>query len=218
MKFFKNWVLNLSLLVLSLFSLAFSDQDEKAEILLRNSQAMLTNLEDLTARFQYEIVPTGKTAPVSLVGELSYKKGKYVINLNEHNIYNDLETEWLIIPEQNLAIANSYIPGESVNLVEYIYRVFDSPASSSYQGMVEQEGRQFHKIYLTMDPNFSSYRQAYVWIDAETKFPVKYAFVDARQVVTTYTFSEIRVNLGLVDSMFSFDPSADPNLEIQDQR
>ncbi|MDP5168727.1 MAG: outer membrane lipoprotein carrier protein LolA [Bacteroidia bacterium] len=189
---------------------------EDANQILRESKAKLESLQDLSAKFSYEISNPAMRA-VRKDGNVIYKGGKFVVKLNDMQVYCDGETQWFFLPEVNEVTVQDYDPEDEFS-IEYIFRVYQAAARARYDGTDQIHGATCHKIFLAVTDPALDYHQAHVWINTTTKLLEKVALVDKKQTKTTYEFSNIEVNKGLNNEIFKFKSSDHPGVDIYDER
>lgn len=194
----------------------FSVNADISQSVLSESKAMLESLGDFSAGFKYSI-SNPNMRPVAKTGNIKYKKGKYVIALDDQKIFCNGKTLWIYLPEVNEVSIMSYTEDEGVN-VESIFKIYESSTKSRYEGEVEVHGVACHKIFMAIQSDELDYNQAYVWINKKTKFLEKVVLVDRRQTQTIYEFLDIKTNVGFGDTEFEFDAKQYRGVTTYDER
>ena len=133
------------------------------------------------------------------------------------HVYCDGNTQWFFLPEMNEVTVQNYDPEDEFSL-EYIFRVYQASARARYDGTDQIHGATCHKIFLAVNDPSLDYHQAHVWINTSTKLLEKVALVDRKQTKTTYEFSAIQVDQGLVTNEFQFKNSEHPGVDVYDER
>lgn len=211
----KFWSLPLVLIGAMLVLVGFHPQEDPAQI-LRDSKTKLESLQDLSAKFSYEISNPAMRA-VKKNGSMMYKGGRFVVKLEDMHVYCDGQTQWFFLPQVNEVTIQDYDPDAEFS-IEYIFKVYQAAARSRYDGVEQIHGSNCHKIFLAVTDPSLDYHQAHVWINTTTKLLEKVALVDRKQTKTTYEFSNIEVNKGLATSIFQFRNAEHPNVEVYDER
>ena len=211
----KHW--KLPLLMVGIFCIfsAFTPEEDAARI-LRESKAKLESLQDLSAKFSYEISNPAMRS-VRKDGEVKYKDGMFVVQLDDMHVYCDGSTQWFFLPEMNEVTVQDYDPEDEFSL-EYIFNVYQAAARARYDGTDVVHGATCHKIFLAVSDPALDYNQAHVWINAATNLLEKVTMVDRKQTKTTYEFSRIVVDQGLANNVFQFSHSAHPGVDVYDER
>ncbi|MDX2250194.1 MAG: outer membrane lipoprotein carrier protein LolA [Bacteroidia bacterium] len=194
----------------------FSVSNDISGGILSESKAKLESLDDFSAGFKYSIT-NPNMRPVAKNGSIKYKKGKYVISLDDQKIFCNSKTLWIYLPEVNEVSIMSYTEDEGIN-VESIFKIYESSTKSRYEGENEIHGVVCHKIFMAIQSDELDYNQAYVWINKKTKFLEKVVLVDRKQTQTIYEFYDIKTNVGFGDVEFEFDPKQYRGVNIYDER
>ena len=216
-KFFMLPVAIAVFMVMSGFSTTGVDKDPSQNI-LEESKEKLRNLRDFSADFLYTI-QNPNLKPISQSGSILYKKGKYVIKLEDQELYCNGDILWIHIPAEDAADAElqkmDYDEEEGMN-VESIFNIYESSTESKYEGSETVHGVETEKIFLAIKNPDLDYNRAYVWINKRTKILEKVLLIDRRQTQTIYEFSNIKTNTGVLDSAFNFNEKDFPG-EIYDE-
>ncbi|RMG64586.1 MAG: outer membrane lipoprotein carrier protein LolA [Bacteroidetes bacterium] len=188
-----------------------------ADRILEESKTTLRSLNDFSADFTYELANPGMRNAVSKTGSLKYKQGKYVIKMDDQEIYCDLETLWIYLSEDNEVNIMDYDPEEGMD-VESIFNLYETSSQARYQGEKTVNGAACHHIYLAIKDADLEYNQAYLWINKQTKMLQKISLVNRTQTTTTYEFRNMETNTGLTDAAFRFDVAAHSGVDVYDER
>ncbi|RMG64585.1 MAG: outer membrane lipoprotein carrier protein LolA [Bacteroidetes bacterium] len=193
-------------------------QDPQAERVLRESKQKLESLQDFAANFSYVIDNPQMPRKVEpRTGKIRYKGGKYALLMPDQEIYCDLETLWIYLPEDKEVTIMPYDPEEGFTL-ESIFSIYEAHAKARYEGTESVHGITCDKIYLAIQDDDLDYNQAYVWVNPRTLLLEKVALIDRRQTTTTYEFVGLRANLGFAEGQFRFDPARHPGVTVLDER
>lgn len=203
------------------FLSGFTDlQDDRAEKILKSSKSTFDAQEDFTANFRYGLSssrPDKKTTSIEKTGTISFKKGMFLIDMEDQAVYCDKESQWVLLKEDKEVNIFDYDPDEGVS-VEAIFSLYESNAKTRYDGEETMNGKVYHKIFLAATDDAVDYNQVKLWINKKTNFLEKAVLIDRRQTVTTMEFSNISINNGLKDSIFRFDQSMHSNVDVYDER
>lgn len=213
----KNFGIVLPIIIASfLIVTGFTVQNDRSGTILSESRAKLESLDDFSANFKYAISNPNMKA-VAKSGTIKYKKGKYVITLDDQEIYCDGKTLWIYLPEVPEVSIMSYTEDESIN-VESIFKIYESSTRSRYEGEASVHGVACHKVFLAVQSDELDYNQAYVWINKKTKFMEKVVLIDRKQTQTTFEFSTINTNVGFEESDFQFNVKEHSDVPVYDER
>jgi len=198
-------------------TISYTQTDEKAENILKEYKIKLKSLKDYSAQFTYALSnPTGPS--ISKKGIIKTKGNKYIVQLEDQQIYCDGESLWVYLLELNEVNIMSYDPEEGFGL-ESVFKVQEANGPAKYAGIEPIQNRDHHKIILTkIDNTQLDYYRASLWIDVQTQLLSKAVLVNRMQTTTEFLFSAIQFNQGILDSEFVFDLSKYPNIEVYDER
>lgn len=207
------------LVILSLFGfLGLQAQDTKAEKIIAQSQTKLEGMQDFAADFSYRIENPNMTNPVTRDGKIKYKAGKFVIQLQDQEVYCDGVTQWIFLPGDCEVTIMDYDPEEP--WVESIFNIYEASSESRYDGEEVIHGVKCHRIFVAIKDANLDYNQAIVWINTKTSFLEKTALIDRRQTRSVYEFSSVLTDQGLSNLTFRFDADAytDCDVDVFDER
>ncbi|GAB4414669.1 MAG: hypothetical protein OHK0039_22690 [Bacteroidia bacterium] len=202
---------------LFVFLSGFAVLQTSSDRILEESKVALKALKDFSADFTYEISNPGMKNPVAKKGTLKYKKGKYVVKLDDQEIFCDLETMWIYLKDDNEVNIMEYDPQEGMD-IEAVFNLYESNATSRYDGEQKVHGIDCHRIYLAMKDPKLEYNQAYLWINKSNKFLEKISLINRNQTTATYEFVNVRTNVGFEDKVFQFQPSEHAGVQVYDER
>jgi outer membrane lipoprotein carrier protein len=209
-------------LLLSLFAgllfTGLSAQSGDSERILKQSQEKLESLSDLKADFTYVISnPSITRQPEPRQGQVRYKSGMYALLMDDQEVYCDLETQWIYLPEVSEVSILDYEEGEGMSL-STIFEIYETNAVPRYEGKETVHGNECHKIFLAIKDPSVDYNQAYLWINTRTRLLEKVSLIDRRQTTTIFEFLDLKTNTGLSIADFRFDPAKHEGVEVYDER
>jgi outer membrane lipoprotein-sorting protein len=201
----KKYLLSLTFLI-SIFALCMPSMAQDASAILKESNARFAMLQDFSSDMVYNIKnPISPNVNISRIGKFIYSKGKYEVKMPDQEIYTDGKSLWIyLIGDNELSIMDYDL--EELESISQLYLLSkDQENNARYEGLEVVGGRPLDQIYLPLSNPEQEYSQARFWINPSTKLIEKIVLVDRRQTVTTYEFSNIRMNQGLTESTFVFD-------------
>ncbi|MEL6650744.1 MAG: outer membrane lipoprotein carrier protein LolA [Bacteroidota bacterium] len=205
------------LVILSLFAfLGLQAQDSKAEKIIAQSQSKLEGMKDFAADFSYSIENPNMNKPVLRNGKIKYKTGKFVIQLEDQEVYCDGVTQWIYLPSDCEITIMDYDPEEP--WIESIFKIYEASSESRYDGEETIHGVKCHRIYIAIKDPSLEFNQAIVWINAKTNFLEKTALIDRKQTRNVYEFSSVKTDQGLSNLDFRFDIDAHGDCDVYDER
>ena len=180
-------------------------QEDIATKILADSNEKSENLRDFSADMMYSLENPNMANPVSKKGKIHYAKGKYVVIMDDQEIYCDGKSLWIHIPaDEEVSILN-YDPEEAPGF-QQVFSLFQLEGiQARYDGKATIDGIIYDQIYLTVSNPEVDFNQAKIWINETTKLSEKLITIDRRQTATTYSFANILIDQDLPDSTFVFD-------------
>lgn len=194
-----------------------TSQDERVQQIIQGLLGKGPRLQDFRADFLYKMTIPGQ-APVMYQGEIFWSHGSYRINLPERSIIVDGQHAWIFFPEQKLAYHSPYERGYSPDVIQTLFIFLIAKSRRRYLGTAYDHDNLCDKIELTYIDRFFGYQQAFIWVNRAQNFVQRLVLVDKYEKTTEYQFRDIKFNQNLSSSLFQFDPSQYPSLEIRDGR
>jgi len=221
---YKLMKLTISLIVFfTVFTLerASAQQDEKAAIILEEMSQKYQSLPSYRANFSYRMANKMEDIDEQFSGDIIVSGDKFRLKLTEQEIYNDGKTIWTYLVDANEVNVDDYIPEDGDISPSNIYNTYKK--GYKYRFLEEKVigGRSVNVIELQPlkpdDPDMIFFR-VLLNIDKEDKLIKSWEMQDRAGSVYTYTINGFDSNYTTNDSMFIFDPSKYPDVEIIDLR
>ena len=126
--------------------------------------------------------------------------------MEDKEIYSDGKSLWIHLPdEENLEVTiMNYDPEESFNFELMFSPMFETATKSIYEGKKSVNGISYNQIYLEFSNPKLEYHQVRLWINETSKIQEKVVLVSKRQI-TTYAYTNIKIDQSLPESTFVFD-------------
>lgn len=183
---------------------------QNAEDFLNSVIEKNKSYDDISIVFNYNVINKEAGYNESMTGFASIKGNFYILNVDGQEMISDGKTLWthliddeevLIseVTEDNnspLAIIESFSQNISVNFIE-------NNTEIKAIEIKENEGENFERIILTTDKDLRI-KKIHAYIG------------DGNELV--YSITEFKTNQNLPDSMFTFNGSLYPNVEVIDMR
>lgn len=190
-----------TLLIVLFASTTFAQDNPKARKIVEDSKVKFEGLKNFTADFVYSLEnPSNAATNVSKTGKIYYSKGKYAIIMEDQEIYCDLESMWIYLPEDYEVNILEYDPEEGFSLEE-VFGLYGAKSTARYDGV---EG-QLHKIFMAVKDESLEFNQVRLWINAKTELLEKAVTTNRMQTRTTFEFKNIKTNEPMADTKFQFD-------------
>lgn len=188
-------------------------QSEKAQQIIHSCKDLYGNAQDISLEFSYQI-ETPMTRAVERKGSLKNKKEKYIVKLENQDIYTDGSSLWMHDRGLNEIKIQEYDPNYTISLIQYLHLIFNKSATFDFKE--EKEG--IYKVKMIFDDETLSFSEAYVWVNKSTEFLEKIIFIGKSGRTTTFKFLATKLNQNLVDSLFYFEETLHPTARILDER
>lgn len=207
------------LLFLFITCLPGFSQEELAKSILREVKDHLEGISDFSADFTYSIEIKTNPTRVSKNGKFHYAKGKFVVIMEDQEIYSDGKSLWIHLPgEENSEVTiMNYDPEESFNFDLIFSPMYETATKSIYEGKKSVNGVTYDQVYLQFSNPELEYHQVRLWINETSKIQEKVVLVNKMQTITTYEYTNIKIDQGLPESTFVFDTDNFQG-EIYDER
>ena len=184
--------------------------------ILQASRTQLEQLQDFQANFQYE-VSNPATRAVMRSGSVQYKnKNKFLLKLSNIELYSDGARLWEFEKDPDFPLVTIKFVDQDP-ILQTVFQVYEAKAKPRYDGTEKVHGVNCDKIFLYVEDPALDYQQAYIWINRETRMPEKVTTVDAKKTRTTIEFQDLKLDKGIEDTVFRFQPSEYPGIEIIDE-
>ncbi len=193
--------------------LSFKVSAQNAEEFLNSVIEKNKSYDDISIIFNYNIINKDAGYNESMSGYASMKGNSYILNVGGQEMISDGETLWThLIDEEEvmisevtednnnspLAIIESFSQNISVNIVN------DNQADVKTLEIKENEGDTFEKITISVDSKDLKLKKIHVYLTDGNEF--------------VYSITKFATNQNLPDSMFTFNESLYPNVEVIDMR
>ena len=194
-----------SIVMFTFIPTASADENENAREVLEKVGKKYDTLVDAQVKFaqkvKFEVANVQQTAS----GILILKKGnKYRVDLEDQTIVTDGQTVWKYSASQKQVLIDHFKMDERSLSPE---RILTGAPEDYTPALLEKEnlGRTetiVLKLVAKRDDAFV--HSLKIWVDDATWLIKKVDFVDASGKETEYTVSDIKTNLGLADSRFTY--------------
>ena len=181
--------ITLSLLLLFIACFPGLPQEDTVTMILSEAKANLERMNDFSADFTYSIENKSKPVSISKKGKFQFAKGKYVLLMDDQEIFCDGKSMWIHIQGDEEVNILHYDPEDSTGFDLILSPFYEEATKSIYEDKKLVDGITYDQIYL----------------------------VNRRQTISTYQFTNIKTDQGLPESTFVFDIE-NFNGEIYDER
>jgi outer membrane lipoprotein-sorting protein len=138
--------------------------------------------------------------PVSKTGTVILKKNKYKIAFTDEEMYCNGKYTWVMLKADMEIMKNDFNPKEDLS-PDRLYKTYKEGAKSDYNG--EEAGA--HKVTIFANNDDGDIWKTTLWINIETKMIDKAIMFARNGSQYTYLMTNIRVNTGVSDAIFTVD-------------
>lgn len=212
----------LLLLFLFLPLTLLSQSDEKAEkILERLSQKQQEN-KTIRAAFTYRMVDQKSDMNEEMKGKIELKGEKFFLELGGQSIYNDGETRWVHLKEDNeVQISKAGANEEEAGVMQPsdLFTIWEKDFKYEYFKRIKEDGTSYHVIKLyPKDPSDKAFHTVELKIEREKEQIAEVKVLGKQGTNYIYEVDEMEAGVSLNDERFVFDSSEHPGVEKVDLR
>ncbi|MWG36851.1 LolA family protein [Halomarina oriensis] len=133
-------------------------------------------------------------------------------------VVRTMNTSWSYDASENSAYSIDFSESDLPRTNGFGYRLDDIAEQSnvSYAGTEELDGETVHRIEFAATNTGVANSNVTVWVDADTRFPVKlHQTVESDDVdmAITIRYDDVELNPGIDDDRFTFEPPANATVE-----
>ena len=211
----RNWRSVLLVVLLGLTCNLVS-ADPKSKQLLDGMTARLASYKSYEISFAFAMQGTAQTSGTVVVSGNCYR-----VKMPDLEVYCDGKICQTYIPSNKEVTIESLDPNGN-NLVAYFVRflrMYDQDFNHIYRGTQLVNGKQLEVVKLTPKSPDSDFSSIQLELDPTTKLPVKASFIIRNESDTVgISIRNLKPNVPVSSSMFTFDRSKHPGVEVIDFR
>ncbi len=197
-----------------LFQILHAGDD--ADKIISQLQKKYEGMRDATISFTQKSQFSFSKKEQTFSGKLTMKKGnKYKIEVGEQTIITDGKTVWTYSKSNKQVLVNEYQEDEEMLTPDKIMTALPKEYKSEIIGK-EKVGKYNTTIVQLHPKETSSVKIMKLWIDESEWLMRRIQIQDASSNSTTYTIDEMKMNVGVADSIFNF--KAPDGVEVIDMR
>lgn len=177
-----------------------AQSNPKSDKIIKASQDKFNGLSDVTAEFSYTLTSPDSKKPVLKKGTVTLKKSKYLIAFPDEEMYCNGKYTWVLMKSDREIVKNDFNAKEDLS-PDRLYKMYEKDVKSDYSG--EEAGA--HKVTLFANTDDGDIWKTVLWISIESKLIQKAVMYARNGSQYQYEMSNIRVNTGVSDALFSLD-------------
>lgn len=210
----------LSFLTAVIFTTAIDAQiDAKSKEILAKASAKNKSYTSITAKFQIIIENSQANSKEKHDGSIDIKGDKYHIKMVNNESFFDGKTVWTLMTEANEVNISEPDPSdENVVNPAKVFTMYEKGFKAQFIGETTIGTKKVSEIHLFPEAHDKPYSRIKLFVDNETSNIVRVAQVGKDGNIMTIEMSSFEVNKPLSDSLFTFDATKYPNVDVIDLR
>lgn len=189
-----------TLIIGALFCSVQAQSNPKSDKIIKASQDRFNSLGDVIADFVYTMSSPDLKKPVVKKGVVTLKKSKYMIIFPDEEMYCNGKYTWVLMKADQEILKSDFDPKEDLS-PDRLYKMYEKDVKSDYTG--EEAGT--HKVTLFANNDDGEVWKTVLWINMESKLITKAIMYARNGSQYQYEMTNIRVNTGVSDAVFTLD-------------
>ena len=195
--------------MLALF-IAQSLRADDAKKILDNLQKKYETLQDISLQFSQDVTFGVTGNKQAFTGKLTVKKGnKYRIEMENQTIVTDGKAVWSYSVDNGQVIIDKFKEDPNAITPDKILVNVPERYNTTSLGEEKHGDTTLSIIKLIPKNQNSNIKWMKIWADTDEWVMRKVQFEDISDNVTTYVIKDLKINTGVADSRFQFEPPAD---------
>jgi outer membrane lipoprotein carrier protein len=213
--------LGLLIVWIGTIGISHAQVDQKAKEILDKMSDKYQDIPTYKTNFVYRLTNKAEDVDEQFAGEIMVKGEKYVLLMSDQEIYNDGETIWTFLKDENEVNVDYYMPDEGDLSPNNIYSAYKKGYRYRWLEHKKIGNRSLDVVELQpedpKDPDKIFFRIV-LNIDQADNTIHSWEMYDRAGNVFSYTISGFNPNYKAEDAFFAFDASKFPDVEIVDLR
>jgi len=199
-------------------SSAQNTKDPKAQEILKGVSTKYKSMKSLSASFKITTQDQKAKTTDSQTGTILVKGEKYKLTLKGQEVIADGKTVWTILKESNEVQIND--AGEKSDGISptTIFTIYEKGFSTKYIGDKKEGTKMLQQIELVPDDTKKSFFKIQLFIDKQEKVITSAKIYNKNGTHFTYSIEQFKMNADASESLFTFDSSKYPGVEVVDLR
>jgi outer membrane lipoprotein-sorting protein len=219
MKSFMMGVISILLLITnSAPSYSQTRQDKKAQDILKAVSTKYKSLKSMSAQFRIISEDQKQKTSETQSGSLVVKGNKYKLTLKGQDVISDGTTSWTFLKESNEVQVNEIIEKDDAITPANIFTIYEKGFSSKYIGEKKIDNVQVQQIELIPDDPKKTFFKIQIHVNKAEKIITSAKIFERNGTIFSYVIDKFRINVEAPESMFSFDKTKYPGVEVVDLR
>ena len=215
----RAFLLFISTLCISTFSLNAQQGDPKAKAILANVTKKINTVKSIKAAFSLNLSSANNKVKETKKGQIQLKGNKYRVSIGGQEIICDNKTVWTYIKDANEVQISSYNPSEqTISPAKLFTNFYDKEYKYKYLGVRMSQNKKCDAIELIPISKGKQFAKIEILIDQATSLIIGGNVFEKNGNKIQYDVTSFVSNAPLADAIFSFDAKKYPNVETVDLR
>lgn len=197
---------------------SYAQYDKKAFEKLEAMSAKYKNTEAYKSEFIYSLINDVENIQEDFVGTITVKGDKFILDLDEQEIYNNGVTVWTYLPDVNEVNIDNYNPVENEITPSKIYTAYKEGYKYIYLGDEKVDGKSVSVIDLIPDNKNSQFFKIKLLISNKDSSLIGWTIFDKSGNKYKYSITDYTPDVKVEDKDFEFNTKKYPGVEVIDLR
>jgi len=206
-----------------LFVVLISIHSVKAQISDKNAVKVINDMMNLVktnavkTNFTMSIKEPSSNQTQKTDGSFTMKSNKFILNMDEMNVFFDGKTQWAYMTELNeVSITN---PTEKELAETNPMAILSAYQNKSVIKFAKKNSsKTSFPIELTPNAKNSNIKKILVIVNKNNNYPLSIQLTDKKGMISLLTLSQFKTGLKISDNAFVFDVKNHKGIEINDLR
>ena len=207
-----------SIVFFSNTGIAQGTKDPKAQEILKGVSAKYKSMKSLSATFKITTLDQKDKSTSTQTGSLIVKGDKYKLTLKGQEVIGDGTTTWTYLKESNEVQINDGSEKPDGISPTTIFTIYEKGFATKYIGEKKEGTKTLQQIELVPDDQKKNYFKIQLFIDKDQKIVNNAKIFNKNGTNFMYAIEQFKMNVDAPETMFTFDQSKYPGVEVVDLR
>jgi|SRR5688572_13603787 len=218
MKSLPVWLAFAGIVALNTAGISQGTKDPKAQEILNGASAKYKSMKSISASFKIVSQDQKAKTTDTQTGNLVEKGDKYKLSLKGQDVISDGKTIWTFLKESNEVQINEASEKTDGISPTSIFTIYEKGFSTKYMGDKMEGTKSVQQIELVPDDAKKTYFKIQIAIDKKDKVITNAKIFNKNGTNFIYTIEQYKMNAEAPESLFTFDPTKYPGVEVVDLR
>jgi outer membrane lipoprotein-sorting protein len=205
-------------LFIAVFHFAFSQTDPKADEILKSVSAKYKSYKTLSATFKLVIDNEKEKTKENQSGSITIKENKYKLEMEGQEVISDGKTIWTFLKEENEVQINDATAKKDAISPSSIFTIYEKGFRTKYIGEKEEGGKTLQQIELVPEDSKKPYFKIQLFINKSDKYVMSAKVLNKSGINLFYSVNKFTPDASADDTLFTFDKTKHPGVEVIDLR